>query len=46
MNLVAAPLFRTIAKKGLEYTPGLYQNITKRIKNKKIKRFLNSDLAL
>ena len=29
-----------------EYALGLYQNITKRIKNKKVKRFLNSDLAL
>ena len=40
------PAIRAIAKKGLEYAPGLYQNITKRIKNKKIQKILNSDLAL
>ena len=40
------PLVRTIAKKGLEYAPGLYKNITDRIQNKKVKKFLNSDLAL
>ena len=45
-NVIKNPAFRAIAKKGLEYAPGLYQNITKRIKNKKVKRFLNSDLAL
>ena len=40
------PAVRAIAKKGLEYAPGLYQNVTKRIKNKKIQKVLNSDLAL
>ena len=45
-KVIKNPAFRAIAKKGLEYAPGLYQNITKRIKNKKVKRFLNSDLAL
>ena len=40
------PAIRAIAKKGLEYAPGLYQNITKCIKNKKIQKILNSDLAL
>ena len=40
------PAFRTIVKKGLEYAPGLYANVVKRIKNKKISNFLNSDLAL
>ena len=40
------PAFRAIARKGLEYAPGLYANIVKRIKNKKISKFLNSDLAL
>ena len=45
-KVIKNPAFRAMAKKGLEYAPGLYQNITKRIKNKKVKRFLNSDLAL
>ena len=40
------PTFRAVAKKGLEYAPGLYQNIVKRIKNKKVSKILNSDLAL
>ena len=38
-NVIKNPTFRAIAKKGLEYAPGLYQNIAKRIKNKKFKRF-------
>ena len=45
-KVIKNPAFRAIAKKGLEYASGLYQNITKRIKNKKVKRFLNSDLAI
>ena len=32
------PAFRAIAKKGLEYAPGLYKNITKRIRNKKAQK--------
>ena len=39
------PLVRSIAKKGLEYPPGVYQNLTKRVKNKTLKRILNSDAA-
>ena len=39
------PLVRPIAKKDLEYTPGVYQNLTKRVKNKTLKRILNSDAA-
>ena len=27
------PLVRSIAKKGLEYAPGVYHNLTKRVKN-------------
>ena len=38
-------LVRSIAKKGLEYAPGVYQNLTKRVKNKTLKRILNSDPA-
>ena len=39
------PLVRSVAKKGLEYAPGVYQNLTKRVKNKTLKRILNSDPA-
>ena len=39
------PLVKTIAKKGLEYAPGIYQKLTKRVKNKTLKRILNSDAA-
>ena len=37
------PLVKSIARKGLEYAPGVYQNLTKRVKNKTLKRILNSD---
>ena len=39
------PLVRSIAKKGLEYAPGIYHNLTKRVKNKTLSRVLNSDAA-
>ena len=39
------PLVKSIAKKGLEYAPGVYQYLTKRVKNKTLKRILNSDAA-
>ena len=39
------PLVRSIAGKGLEYVPDAYQNLTKRVKNKTLKRILNSDIA-
>ena len=39
------PLVKSLAKKGLEYTPGIYQNLTKRVKNKTLNRILNSDAA-
>ena len=39
------PLVRSIAKKGLEYAPGIYHNLTKRVKNKTLSRILNSDAA-
>ena len=38
-------LVRSIAKKGLEYAPGIYHNLTKRVKNKTLKRILDSDAA-
>ena len=39
------PLVRSVARKGLEYALGAYQNLTKRVKNKTLKRILNSDIA-
>ena len=39
------PLVRSLAKKGIEYAPGIYQNLTKRVKNKTLNRILNSDAA-
>ena len=45
-KVISNPTFRVVAKKGLEYAPGLYHNIAKRIKNKKISKILNLDLAL
>ena len=39
------PLVKPIARKGLEYAPGVYQNLTKRVKNKTLKRILNSSTA-
>ena len=34
------PLVKSIARKGLEYAPGVYRNLTKRVKNKTLKRIL------
>ena len=39
------PLVKSIAKKGLEYAPGVCHNLTNRVKNKTLKRILNSDAA-
>ena len=39
------PLVKSSDKKGLEYAPGVYHNLTKRVKNKTLKRILNSDAA-
>ena len=36
---------KTIAKKGLEYAPGIYHNLSKRVKNKTLRRILNLDAA-
>ena len=35
------PLIKSIARRGLEYVPGIYQNLAKRVKNK----ILNSNAA-
>ena len=42
---VKNPIFKAIAKKGLENAPELYQKATKRIKNKTLKKILESNLA-
>ena len=39
------PLVKLLAKKGLEYAPGIYQNLIKRVKNKTLNRIPNSDAA-
>ena len=39
------PLVRSIAKKDIEYAPGIFNNLTIRVKNKTLKRILNSDAA-
>ena len=44
-KVVRNPLLKSIARKGLKYAPGLYHNLTKRVKNKTLKRILNSDAA-
>ena len=40
------PMVRAAAKKALDYAPGLYANVLKRVKNQRIKKILNSDFAL
>ena len=39
------PLVKTIAKKGIEYAPGIYHNLSKRVKKKTLKRILNLDAS-
>ena len=39
------PLVCPLAKKGIEYAPGIYHNLTKGVKNKTLNRILNSDAA-
>ena len=39
------PLVKSLAQKGVEYAQSIYQNLTKRVKNKTLKRILNSDAA-
>ena len=44
-KVVRNPLVKSFARKGLEYAPGVYRNLIKRVKNKTLKRILNSDAA-
>ena len=39
------PIVKSIAKQGLKYAPAAYANLTGRVKNKTLKRILNSDMA-
>ena len=39
------PLVKSIAKQDLKYAPAAYSSLTKRVKNKTLKRMLNSDMA-
>ena len=39
------PLVKPIAKQGLKYVPAAYVNLTGTVKNKTLKRILNSDMA-
>ena len=43
-EIARGPLVKSLAKKGIEYAPGIY-NLTKQVKNKTLSRILNSDAA-
>ena len=45
IKVVRNPLVKSIARQGLKYGPSAYANLTKRVKNKTLKRVLNSYLA-
>ena len=44
-KIASNPLVKSIARQGLKYAPAAYANLTKRIKNKTLKRILNSDIV-
>ena len=44
-NVASNPLVKSIARLGLKYAPATYANLTKRVKNKTLKRILDSDMA-
>ena len=39
------PLVKEKVIQGLEYAPGIYHNLSSKVKNKTLKRILNSDAA-
>ena len=39
------PLVKSVARQSLKYAPATYANLTKRVKNKTLKRILDSDMA-
>ena len=44
-KVVKNPIFKDIVKTGAKYSPGLYQGGVKKIKNKKLKSVLQSDIT-
>ena len=44
-KVASNPLVKSIARLGLKYAPAAYANLTKRVKNKTLKRILDSDMA-
>ena len=44
-KVVKNPIFKDIVKTGAKYIPGLYQGGVNKIKNKKLKKVLQSDIA-
>ena len=44
-KVASNPLVKSIARQGLKYKSAAYANLTKRVKNKTLKRILNSDIA-
>ena len=44
-KVASNPLVKSIARQSLKYKSAAYANLTKRVKNKTLKRILNSDIA-
>ena len=44
-KVASNPLVKSIAGQGLKYSPAHYANLIERVKNKTLKRILNSDIA-
>ena len=44
-NVAKNPLVKSVARRGLKYAPAAYANLTKRMKNKILKRILDSDMV-
>ena len=44
-KVASNPLVKSIARQGLKYSPAPYANLIERVKNKTLKRILNSDIA-
>ena len=44
-KVASNPLVKSIARLGLKYAPAAYANLTKRVKNKTLKRILDSGMA-
>ena len=44
-KIAKSKIVRNIGKKALEYLPDVYENLSRKIKNKKLKKVFNSDSA-